>query len=232
MLQRAGAVGFGALLAQLPSALGAKGLLAEAQAITLDATADTLSAALAFILPGNDDYSKAQGVSASGPGAIGAGTLQPFIFALDHFVPAGVANLTTTLPASGGVATLLNNYAMQVNPAASNGQFLSPMARLSFKEKGMVFKMFENDQTLQAAAPEFKFVAGILPGFMGFMISSEVGVLDPRTRNPTATPVSWTISGYSGPSDGHREFKGYYQGRRYVTGESQHQRQHRKKGKR
>jgi hypothetical protein len=228
LIERAGLVGFGALLAQLPAALGAKGLIAEARAATVDVIADTLSAALAFILPGNDDYSKAQGASASSPGAVGGGTLQPFIYALDHFVPVGALNTTVTLPASGAVATLLNSYALQVNPAAANGLFLSPFARLSFKEKAMVFKLFESDQVLAAAVPELKFVAGILPGFMAFMISSEVGVLD-SNRNLVGKPVSWTLTGYSGPSDGHNEFKGYYQGRRSVTGEGQRQRRHRKK---
>jgi hypothetical protein len=218
LMARAGALGITAALAQLPGLLDAKGLLSQAQAATLDETRDTLSGLLAFILPGDDEYSVAQGVSAEGPGAIGAGTLEPFIAALDEFVPASALGQTTTVPSSGGVATLLNDYALQVDPAAGNGSFASPFARLSFAEKGEVFRLFESDQTVTDQAPELKFVASILPGFVSFMSVSEVGVIDPATRELSSRPVGWKLSHYAGPAEGHAELKGYYQGRRRVRG--------------
>jgi hypothetical protein len=218
LIARAGALGVAAALAQLPALLGAKGLLDQARAATGDVTRDTLSGLLAFILPGDDEYSTAQGEAANGPGAIGAGTLEPFINALDNFVPASAAGQTVTVPASGGVATLLNDYALQVDPASANGGFLSPFARLSFANKGEVFRRFETDETVSEVVPELKFVAGILPGFVGFMAASEVGVLDPATRELASRPVGWKLSHYSGPAEGHAEFKGYYQGRRKVRG--------------
>jgi hypothetical protein len=222
LVQRAGMLGIAAFLAQLPGLLDARGLLAEARAAETDVTRDTLSGLLAFILPGNDAYSKAQGASARGPGAIGAGTLDPFIDALDNFVPASALGFTTTIPASGGVATLLNSYATQVNPAATGGEFLSPFARLSFKEKGKVFRAFEAGMAASAAVSELRFVSGILPGFVAFMAASEVGVLNPSTRKLKATPVAWKLSRYSGPAEGHPEFKGYYQGRRKAKGSRRH----------
>ena len=218
LMQRAGMLGMAAFLAQLPGLLDARGLLTRAAAAEADLTRDTLKGLLAFILPGNDAYSKAQGASAHGPGAIGAGTLGPFIEALDNFVPASALGFTSTIPASGGVATLLNSYAAQVNPAASGGDFPSPFARLSFKEKGEVFRLFEADMAAGSALPELRFVSGILPGFVAFMAASEVGVLNPSTGKLNATPVAWKLARYGGPAEGHPEFKGYYQGRKKAKG--------------
>ncbi|HEV3230163.1 MAG TPA: twin-arginine translocation signal domain-containing protein [Solirubrobacteraceae bacterium] len=215
-LQRASLAAAGAALAELPALLDAKGLLEAARAAPSDVVTDTLLGLAAFILPGSDPYSMAQGESAPGPGAVDSGALQAFVISLDEFVPVsalGVAN--TSLRASGGVATLLNSYALQVNPAAS-GPFSSPFANLSFKDKAAVFQRFESDQVASAQAPELKFVAGILPGFVAFVFCSEAGHYDPGTRQLTGTPVSWTIAGYSGPAEGHAELKGYYQGRRAV----------------
>jgi hypothetical protein len=214
LMQRAGLVGVAAFLAQLPMLLDAKGLLSKAGAQTLDLTQDALSGLLAFILPGDDEYSKAQGVSADGPGAIGAGTLGPFMNALDNYVPASALGFTVTIPASHGVGLLLDDYALQVNAAATNGPFLTPFARLTFGEKAEVFSRFEADELVNAAVPELKFVASILPGFVAFMACSEAGVLDSATGTLSARPVAWTLSRYGGPSEGHAEFKGYYGGRR------------------
>ena len=59
-----------------------------------------------------------------------------FIRNLDAFVPVAIPGAgTETLPASGGVAMLLNRYALEVNPAAAEGDAISPFARLTFDEK-------------------------------------------------------------------------------------------------
>src|SRR5688572_11194320 len=109
ILQRAGALGLAAALADLPAVLGARGLLDEAMAQSADLTADTFSGLAAFILPGDDAYSVAQGQSHPGPGAIASGTVPELIADLDRYVPANtVAAGNQTLPASGGIATLLN----------------------------------------------------------------------------------------------------------------------------
>jgi hypothetical protein len=165
------------------------------------------------VAPGDDPYSVAQGERASGPGGIGAGAVQALIDGLDHFVPASVVgSASTTLPASGGVATLLNHYAERVNPAATGGGFASPFARLSFAEKTRVFELFESEPG--ADGTELRFVAGILPGFVAFLSFSEVGVLDRRTRKLSGRPVGWDIARYSGPAEGHAELRGYWRGHR------------------
>jgi hypothetical protein len=210
-LHRAGLLGLAAALAELPSVLGARGLLEQALAQSADMTTDTLNGLAAFVLPGDDEYSVAQGQSHAGPGAIAAGTVPALIQALDGYVPATtVAAGDRSLPASGGVATLLNSYAMQVNPAAIGGGFQSAFARLSFDEKAEVFRRFESDPAL--ADTEVRFVAGILPGFAAFLAFSEVGVYDPAQRALARRAVGWDIAGYGGPVEGNRELRGYWKG--------------------
>ncbi|MEA2443606.1 MAG: hypothetical protein QOJ12_898 [Thermoleophilales bacterium] len=69
-LHRAGALGLAAALAELPIVLGRRGLLEQALAQSTDLTTDTLNGLAAFVLPGDDPYSVAQGESHPGPGAI------------------------------------------------------------------------------------------------------------------------------------------------------------------
>src|SRR2546423_3615020 len=223
----AGATALASLLGALPDVLARRGLLAEAAAQSADYVTDTLSALVAFILPGNDEYSTHQGTSTSEPGGIAAGTVPVFIDNLDRFVPAAAGPAQTTIPASGGVSTLLNNYALQVKPGASSGPFLSPFARLSFAEKAEVFKRFEADEGLSSSVQEFRFVSGILPGFVAFLAFSEAGVIDAATRQPKQRPVGWQLTNFGGPAEGHAELKGYYEGRRAVRG-TRRRRRHRK----
>lgn len=217
----------GSLIAfDIGSVLAQQGLLEAAAAQSADVTTDTLSGLVAFILPGNDAYSLAQGQSFDGPGGIAAGTVKVLGTALDEFVPTTtVAAGDKTLPASGGVATLLNGYATQVNPAATGGGFPSAFARLSFDEKAEVFRRFEAEPA--ADGTELRFVAGILPGFVGFLAFSEAGVFDAVSRTVPTRPVGWAISGYSGPAEGHPEFRGYYRGHRKALSSGPHRKRRR-----
>ena len=210
-LQRAGLFGAALATVDLVALLDAKGLLATAQAQSPDLTVDTLSGLVAFIVPGNDEYSVAQGEKAGGPGGISAGGVEALISGLDRYVPVTTLGGNQSLPASGGVAALLNQYALRVNPAASGGGFPSAFARLSFREKASVFELFESDPSLDAT--EVRFVAGILPGFCAFVSFSEVAVLQPD-RKLSKRPVGWGIARYGGPAEGHPEFRGYYRGHR------------------
>jgi hypothetical protein len=217
LIERAGLLGLSAALAPLPDFLAGKGLLDQALAADADVTTDTMNGLVAFFLPGNDDYSRAQGDRIKGPGGIAAGTVPVFMDSLDRYVPLSVfGNGGTTLRVSDGVATLLNAYALQVNPAAANGAFVSAFARLSNKEKAMVFERLESDP--QYDDTELKFVGGILPGFVTFIAWSEAGVMDHKRRRPGKRPVGWRLSKYDGPAEGHPELKGYYQGRKRVRG--------------
>jgi hypothetical protein len=230
-MERAGLVGLAAAMAQLPALLDAKGLLPAALAQGEDVVGDTLSGLIAFVLPGDDDFSRAQGDSTHEPGGLAAGTLPAFIRNLDAFVPVAIPGAgTQTLPASGSVAMLLNRYAVEVNPAAAGGQFASPFARLSNAEKAEVFKRFESDASLDDT--EVKFVSGILFGFVAFLAWSEGGVIDPATRLPKSTPVGWTLSRYGGPAEGHAELRGYYHGHRAAMPTTKRRKRKQKKRKR
>lgn len=103
------------------------GWIATAEASSVDEVRDTLNALLAFILPGPDEYSVAQGVSSAEPGGIAAGVTDVLIETIDQSA--------AYLPGfSAVVATAFNDLAGLVNPIAT-GSFASQFAHLTFAEK-------------------------------------------------------------------------------------------------
>jgi len=184
-------------LIQASGFLGAKGWLSDARAAAADATVDTFNGLLAFVVPGSDAYSTAQGVSTPGPGGVNVGATKVLIATVDEstpFVPSFSAQ----------VAAILNGLALVVNPAAS-GWFLTPFANLSFAAKAGVFQIMDGTTALQP-------LAGILPPFVAFFAYSEAGAFDPVARKLTGPPLGWTLSQYQGVSDGRAEFLGYFRG--------------------
>lgn len=170
-------------------------------AVTVDLVHDTINGLSAFVVPGPDAYSVAQGNSTSEPGAIAALTTEIFIPILDGSVPF-VSNF------SGVVAGILNQLALAVNPAPV-GPFNSPFANLSFNEKVVVFQIMD-------ATDSLKPLAGVLPAFAAYICYSEAGVLDRATHTITGQPIGWTLSNYEGAKDGFDEFLGYFENRRRV----------------
>lgn len=79
--------GIGALraLAQTPDDLGA--LVAQIRSVLEELSRDAIGGLAAFVVPGDDAYSVAQGVTAAGPGAVGAKTIEFLLASLDDFVP-------------------------------------------------------------------------------------------------------------------------------------------------
>jgi hypothetical protein len=209
-LTRAGMVGAAAALAQLPPFLEGKGWLGSALAAETDMTRDTVNGLVAFVVPGPDPYSKAQGQSSKTPGGIAAKTTDAFIELLDRYVGTSEG---PNVPSSAAVAALLNGYALQVNPAAAGGGFVSPFARLKFAEKIEVFRRFEHDTEGQ----QLRSTSGILIGAVGFLSHTEWGAYDFERRRLTSVPVGWKTSNYEGVREGRAELKGYYQGRRKVS---------------
>jgi hypothetical protein len=215
-----------AVLAEVPALLKLRGWYDPAYALETDLTIDTFNGLVALVLPGNDAYSIAQGESNAGHGGIDNGTTGVLIHAIDTFLPSPNAP-GGTVPLSPAIATLLNAVALQVNPLATNGGFLSLFARLSFAEKGAVFAKLEADTGVPNVLPapftntsgNFLFVAGALTEFVAFLGMSEASVFDPATKTLHSRPLGWQISGYqpNGPVQGWDEFKGYYQGRKQVT---------------
>ena len=190
-----------AALAQATDLLTSRGWVQAAEVATPDLLHDTFDGLLAFIVPGPDDYSVAQGVSTIELGGVDEGVADILIATLDETTPF--------LPQfSATVAAILNSLAQVVNPAAG-GTFLSPFARLSFAEKAAVFQIMDGTESLKP-------LAGVLPAFVAFFCYSETGAFDPVTRSLTGHPIAWDISSYQGVSDGRNEFVGYFENRREV----------------
>jgi hypothetical protein len=205
LLERATALVAGAaVLDRLPHALRLQGWLEDAHAATPNVVQQTMNGLVAFIVPGRDRYSRAQGTKSRTPGGIEAGTTPVLIRTLDRFLPG-------PLPLSATAATILNEYAAQVDPAAGKGAFASPFANLSFADKARVFQAVEGLQAESAGS--IRFLVGNLPDLVAFLAYSEAGVYDAKRRRVRRRPVGWRLTHYAGVADGRKELKGYWHGR-------------------
>ena len=190
-------------LTALPELLDRAGLTEAALAADGDLVEDTLSGLVAFVVPGPDRHSVAQGESSPEPGGIDAGAVPALILGLDS-----IQEFQPTLAA--GVAALLNGVAERVDPGSASGPFRSAFANLSFGKKAGVFSVLESDPSF---AP-FRSLVGVLAALVAFLAYSEVGMFDPATRTIAGEPVGWRISSYDGVADGRDEFRGYFEHRR------------------
>jgi hypothetical protein len=173
----------------------AKETFSEPRQFETDVVRDTLNGFVAFVVPGPDEYSAAQGVTTPEPGGLAA-------FATDFLI--GALNLSAPFQPhfAAVVAGILNDIAHQVNPSAS-GTFPSIFARLSFAEKTAVLSVMEGLEPLKP-------LAGVLPAVVAFITYSEAPAFDPRTRTVTQRPIGWDLSAYDGVSDGRNDFQGYF----------------------
>jgi hypothetical protein len=221
LLQRGGVLGAAAFLGgQLSTFVARHGWTEQALAQSPDLIRDTINGLVAFVVPGPDEYSRAQGQTSPTPGGIAAGGTEAVIKLLDDFVP--LSSTGATLPASGAVALLLNLTAVEVDPGAAGAGFLSPFAGLHFDHKVEVMRRLEEltESFTQVEAAglgggELRFVSGILPGAVAFLCFTEVGV-SPAPGELSGEPVGWKISKYDGVAEGRDELLGYYQDRRKV----------------
>jgi hypothetical protein len=179
------------------------GWLAEALAAPDAVTLETFEALMAFVVPGPDPYSVAQGESDELPGGVASGAAPVLIASLDNYRPPA--------PAATLLATLLNRTALEVDPTATRGGFHSPFARLSFADKARVFQRLERDPALAGSSTGY--AVHVLPGLASRYAYVEAGVLDPATRTLRSRPVGWELTGYD-VSDGSDELVGYWKGLR------------------
>jgi hypothetical protein len=206
LLERASALVVGvAVLDRLPHALQFQGWLEDAYASTPNVVQQTMNGLVAFVVPGRDRYSRAQGTKSKTPGGIEAGTTPALIRTLDQFLPG-------PLPLSATAATILNEYAMQVDATSRQGTFASAFANLSVAEKARVFQTVEALQVESAGS--IRFLVGNLPDLVAFLAYSEAGVYDPKRRRIRRRPVGWRLTHYAGVADGRKELKGYWRGRK------------------
>jgi hypothetical protein len=182
-----------------------RGWLQDASAAGPSVVEETVNGLVAFIVPGRDRYSIAQGVKSSKAGGIEAGATFAVIETLNRFLPSDP-------PLSATTATILNQFAANVRATAKRGKFRSAFANLSFAEKAKVFQTIEG--LSGADAGSFRFLFGNLPDLVAFLAYSEAGVFDRRRLRLRRRPLGWLLTGYGGTADGHAEFRGYLGGRR------------------
>jgi hypothetical protein len=206
LLERATALAGGALLlAGLPDALCIRGWLEAAEAAGPSVVEETMNGLVAFVVPGRDRYSIAQGAKSAQPGGIEAGATPALIATLDRFLPSNP-------PLSSTTATILNQFALTVRASSRRGKFSSAFANLSVAEKAKVFQALEALTSPDAGSIRFLF--GNLPDLAAFLAYSEAGVFDRRRRRLRRRPLGWSLTRYGGTADGHAEFRGYLGGRR------------------
>lgn len=206
-VSRTGVLGAAALLGQIPGFLARQGWLEEALAQSPDLTRDTLNGLVAFVVPGPDAYSVAQGQSTPEAGGIEAGTTELLIETANSYAGSSTA---ANPAAADAVAGLLNQLALRVNPVAAGGAFQSPFARLSLGEKIEVFRILEQE----TEGTSLRAISGTLISLTAFLAYSEGGVLDRDRREAPTEPVGWRISGYDGVAEGRDDLIGYWKGRR------------------
>ena len=205
LLGRATLLAGGAVLAGLPDALRVRGWLEDAYAAGPSIVEETMKGVVAFVVPGRDRYSIAQGTKSAKAGGIEAGATSAVIQTLDRYLPSNPSLSATA-------ATILNQVAQAVRPASARGKFPSAFANLSFAEKAKVFQTVEGFSGSDAGSIRFLF--GNLPDLVAFAAYSEVGVLDRRRGRLRRRPLGWSLTQYGGTADGHPEFKGYLENRR------------------
>jgi hypothetical protein len=249
-----------------PTGPGASAAALQAAPTADPLTLDTLSGIAAFVAPGDDEYSVHQGVTLAEPGGIAAEAPELVALTLNTYyavpevaaflievltadfsaVPVPGGNLLTwldgiletdgTLPLAPVVAALVNLLATQVDPSSVTGPFLTPFSRLTWAEKGEVWRRFEGElpnlftpgvpgtrlpiissilDLLATLGGLLRFASGAVLEVTAFATYSEYHVFDPATRRLRARPVGWELSDYppSQPVEGWDEFIGYYQGR-------------------
>ncbi len=189
----------------LPDALRIRGWLEDALAAGPSVVEETVNGLVAFVVPGRDRYSIAQGTRSAKAGGIEAGATSAVIETLDRFLPSDP-------PLSATTATILNEFARHVRVTAGRGEFRSAFANLSFAEKAKVFQTVEGLSGAEAGS--FRFLFGNLPDLVAFLAYSEAGVFDRRRGRLRRRPLGWSLTGYGGTADGHAEFRGYLDGRR------------------
>jgi hypothetical protein len=185
--------------------LDALALTDRAAAATVDHVTDAFNGLVAFVVPGPDAYSVAQGEATPEPGGIDAGVTAALIHGLEFASPVPPGLATT-------VATLLDTAAQLVDAASASGTFSSPFANLTAAGKAQALAILENAEPFA----QLRSLFGVLPSLAAFLAYSELGAFDPTTRTLVARPLGWQLSSYDGVADGRNAFIGYFENRRKV----------------
>lgn len=170
----------------------------------------------AFVAPGNDAFSRHQGVRTDQPGGVDAQAGRVVIETLDAALPLVLGEAEVRAPGALGVAILLDTLAVQRRALSVIGPFASPFANLKYLEKRWVLEQLDLSPLLNGTPLEYGGNAITTLAAMGAF--SERASFDRRAGVLTSRPKAWDRSQYGGVSDGWPEFIGYYQDRTEVTG--------------
>lgn len=196
--------------------LGVGTLFASAAAQSVDPplppVRDTINGILSFVVPGNDEYSRRQGLATDRPGGANPGSAASLERTLDQAVPFPVLGpaFGINLPGAAAIAALVNLFAVTVDPGAARGPFTAPFANLTHPNKAQVFELMDTNPLFPGLP--IKFAVNALPTLAAFAAYAEVSAYDRATRSLTGRPIGWELSKYERTSDGWDEFIGYYHG--------------------
>jgi hypothetical protein len=174
-----------------------------------------LNGVVAYVVPGEDGYSRQQGLTAPYPGGVAAGAGRALAHTYDQAVEVAIAPaLAINLPGAQGVSLLLALFTAWRYPSAS-GPFDHPFANLRHAQKGAVLADLDRQEFWQATP--LGYALGTLVTLAAFCSFAEAGVYDRARGSLARWPVGWTLARYRGVSDGWPELLGYWQGRTSVS---------------
>lgn len=171
---------------------------------------DAFDGLAAFVLPGNDPFSRQQKKTFPGPGAVA--NLGGLVVreTLDQYVPIQIAEAALPAPGALGYALILQTVSLGIEPLSFIGPFAHPFANLSWQRKLGVLQQVEELPGLTGSVIGYS--ANALTTIAGLGAYSERSAFDRRTEELTGRPVSWDYSNYGGRSDGWPEFIGFLDG--------------------
>jgi len=206
-----------AVLLGLPTtaALIAWSTPAAAAATEDDYLAQAFKALAAYVVPGSDEYSAQQRLTAQRPGGVAAGTDVMLEETYDKAIAVGIAPLfEVNLPGAAGVALLLDVFTRARYPDQPTGPFKHPFANLAHGQKALVLADIDTEQLLEDSPIGYAF--GTIITLTAFGCYGERGVYNPQTGVLQRRPVGWDLAQYDGVSDGWPELRGYWAGRTSV----------------
>jgi len=138
-------------------------------------TRDTLNGFIAFIVPGDDDFSRTQGTPREEAGGIAAGGTEFLIESLDRFPPFSAE---AARPAASALITALATLPLPL-PGRSLSGILSPsLETIDLLEDAVLF-LVENDPEMPLSLP-----VALLLNYVATVVNPEV--LDGATLSPFA----------------------------------------------
>ena len=181
-----------------------------------DYLAQAFKALAAYVVPGSDEYSAQQRLTAQRPGGVAAGTDVMLEETYDKAIAVGIAPLfEVNLPGAAGLALLLDVFTRARYPEQPTGPFQHPFANLSHGQKGLILADIDTGQLLEDSPIGYAF--GTITTLTAFGCYCERGVYNPQTRVLRSRPVGWDLAQYDGVSDGWPELRGYWAGRTSVS---------------